>query len=190
SAHLAAHQRRHLPGREEVGAVGDQRGVLADDPVLRDPDGEAVRGAAAQGAPGRLRRRAYPDPLRGRRRSRRRHLRSERRHLGHDPPLPSGPRHLHHSRRAVLRARSAPGPLGPPGHRRDQAPSVAGRVRAEEGARRRPDPIRGLSMITRLLMLAFVVVLALTGVSPALGADEVTLALDWIVNGTHAGYYV
>src|SRR5207244_12227377 len=138
----------------------------------------------------RLRRRPSPDPVRGGRRPRRGHLRSERRHLGHDHALPAGPRHLHHSGCAVLRARPAPGPLGSPGHRRHGAAPVARGVRAEEGARLRSNSIRGLPMIRTLALLVFALIAMIAGAGSALAAgDEVTLALDWIVNGTHAGYF-
>src|SRR5439155_21861021 len=89
------------------------------------------------------------------------------------------------------RPRPAPGPLGSPGHRRHGAATVAPGGRAEEGARRRPDSIRGLPMIKTFVLFLVVLVTVFTAAGPARAAgDEVTLALDWIVNGTHAGYCV
>src|SRR5262249_42220882 len=211
----------HLSGGEEVGAVGDQRRLLADDPVLRHPAQEAGRRAAAPSLGGGLRRRADADPLRGRRGPRRGHLRSRRRHLGDDDALPSGPRHLCDSGCALVRPRPAPDPLGTPRHRRDRSARVAGRVRAEEdpGSGRRAVrrlsvtvagrlgtardrrgtvlPPGDLGMTSCVLLRSALAVLLPAGLAlgpgvfgPAQAADQVTLALDWIVNGTHAGYFV
>ena len=46
-------------------------------------------------------------------------------------------------------------------------------------------------MITLVVQLLLALVFVSAAARPALAAgDEVTLALDWIVNGTHAGYFV
>ena len=46
-------------------------------------------------------------------------------------------------------------------------------------------------MIKTFVLFLVALVTVFTGAGPARAAgDEVTLALDWIVNGTHAGYFV
>ncbi len=94
-------------------------------------DPAAIRGACAPGhARGHGSRADLGEDVHGGGRGRR-HLRHERRDVGDHDPLAARSRRDHHSGDADLLPRSAPGPLGPHGDRRDGPLRAARRVRAQ-----------------------------------------------------------
>src|SRR5690349_14620389 len=107
-------------------------------------------------------------------------------------------------RRPLVRPRPASPALGTHWHRRNEAARSRGRFRTQENAgirdvaaRRLHRPVMNarrkgtmISILARRAGCRSLTRVAVFATHSVYAEDSVSLALDWVVNGTHSGYYV